>query len=481
MPTRNLLFVQADQLNATVLSCYGGPVDTPNIDRIAERGTRFDGATCPTPFCSPSRASMVTGQYPHAHGITHNVMRRDYPAVDAPATEEGITADDDTLGRLLGEQGYDTHHYGKWHLLDDDLPHYPDMYREHHEYAAEMADRFAAVRERPREEWMDWYGWALPVERDRQYAEAVAAADWSDTPGHDEFLRKMGRLAFDTDETFDARVADQTVERLAVAEEPFAVTASFNMPHDPNVVPEPYYEAFDPSDLALPDNEAREARFSEEWSRDYVTRVGERGLREFLRVYYAMVKLVDDQVGRLLDALVERGAREDTVVVFTADHGDMCGGHGMVWKSTAAFYEEVLRVPLLIDAPGHDAATAGAAGLVDLPPTVCDLLGVEQPAGVQGRSLVPALDGETVRRYTFAERADSHPDRVRERPTEPEGAFAVRDHETGLKYARYPDGDEFLYDVTAGETENLVDDPAHADHRERLAAELAAWQDRTGW
>ncbi|MFB6217912.1 MAG: sulfatase, partial [Halobacteriaceae archaeon] len=377
----NVLLVVVDQLAAHTVGCYGGPVPTPNIDRLAVEGARFTDATCPTPFCSPSRASLATGQYPHRHGIVHNVMRRDYPRSRAEPTEEGLRADDPTVGRLLADAGYDTHHYGKFHLLDEDLPYYPDMFTEHDAYAKGMAGRFRAVRARPREEWMDWYGWALPVTVDDRYREAVdpVREELAAAGGHDEFLTKMGRLEFDPGDTFDWQVADRAAGRIESADEPFFLTASFNWPHDPNVVPDPWYSEFDPDDLSLPDNYgAFEDRFAGDWSREYVSLVGERGVREFLRVYYGMVAFVDDQVGRVLDALDRRGVADDTLVVFTSDHGDMAGGHGMVWKSTGAFYDEVMRVPLLVRGPGVAADEVDcAASLVDVLPTVWDLLGRE--------------------------------------------------------------------------------------------------------
>ncbi len=115
----NIILLMCDQLNASVPGCYGGPVPTPNLDRLAREGILFDRATCPFPVCSPTRASMVTGLYPHTHGITHNVNQRDYPAIGAPETEEGLKAGDITTEKLLHGAGYRTHHYGKWHLLDD--------------------------------------------------------------------------------------------------------------------------------------------------------------------------------------------------------------------------------------------------------------------------------------------------------------------------------------------------------------------------
>lgn len=145
-----------DQLNAGVLSCCGGPVSTPHNDRIANDGVRFDQAVCPTPFCSPTRASIITGLYPHAHGIVTNIGRRDYPAMKSPETQEGIQHRDVTTEQILFGTGYATHHFGKSHLMDEDLPYYNDMYGEHHEYAAGMADVFAAVRERDPATWMNW-------------------------------------------------------------------------------------------------------------------------------------------------------------------------------------------------------------------------------------------------------------------------------------------------------------------------------------
>lgn len=486
---QNLLLIVADQLTPGVLGCYGGPVPTPNIDRLAAAGARFTDATCPTPFCSPSRASMSTGLYPHAHGVVHNVMRRDYPAVSSPPTEEGIETDDETLGKRLDEAGYDTRHYGKWHLMDDDLPYYPDTFREHHRYAQGMAETFRDVKRRPRAEWMDWYGWALPVEVDDRYRTAVEAADhdWETTGGHGEFLAKMGRLEFEPGQTFDVQVADHAVDRLDDVGEPFFVTASFNVPHDPNVVPSPYYERFDPDGIDLPANGDPPAeRFADDWSREFVTHVGEPGVREFLRVYYGMVALLDDQVGRLLDALDARGLADETVVAFTADHGDMSGGHGMVWKSTSAFYEEVVRVPLVVRGPGVEAAEPSfAAELTDLMPTLLDLTGGEVPAHVHGRSLAPYLRGERDPddgpTYSFGERIEPNAERARARVQGGDDAFMVRGD--GWKYARYADGDEFLYDLEAdpGETTDLSDDAAYADRKAVLEDELLDWLDRTGY
>ena len=483
----NVLLVVVDQLAADVLGCYGGPVPTPNVDQLAEEGARFTDTTCPTPLCSPSRASLATGQYPHGHSIVHNVMRRDYPMTKSQPTEEGLQANDETTAKLLAEVGYTTHHYGKFHLLDEELPYFPDMFTEHNEYAKGMANRFREIRTRPRADWMDWYGWALPVSVDERYREVVASVreELEAASRNHEFLTKIGCLELDPEETFDWQVADRATDRIQTADEPFFVTASFNWPHDPNVAPEPYYSQFDPDTLDLPENYGVfEERFAGDWSRDYVSIVGEWGVREFLRVYYAMVAFIDEQVGYLLDALDKRDVTDDTLVVFTADHGDMTGGHGMVWKSTDAFYDEIIRVPLIIRGPGVVADDRECkASLVDLLPTILELTGHGDrvPDDIHGRSLAAVLRGENEGpQYSFAERIE--PDPLGTRSCRPgDDDFMVRSD--GWKYVRYADGDEYLYDLEddPGETEDRSEDPACADQRADLAAQLNAWLDRTSY
>jgi len=483
----NVLIIMCDQLNASVLGCYGGDVPTPNIDRIAHEGVRFDNAVCPTPFCSPTRASIITGLYPHAHGIVTNVNRRDYPAIPSPMTEEGIKAADVTTEKLLHAAGYATHHYGKWHLMDEDLPYYTDMYGEHHEYAAELTGPFHAVRQQERETWMDWYGWALPVEQSAAFRKATEG--WGDRDGLAEFVLKMGRLTLPLEKDFDVRVADKTVEQIGrLRSRPFMITCSFNAPHDPNVVPSPYYEMFNPAQIRLPANRTSlEPRYAADWSRRIVEKTGEPGLREFMRIYYASVKLIDDQVGRILQALESAGVLESTVVVFTSDHGDMAGGHGMVWKSNGSFYDEIARVPLLIRYPAlfKPQHCDLAVDLTDLMPTLLEMTGEPVPPHAQGQSLVPFLTGRAdpalARQYCFSERITAHPQHLRQVHPEARGSFMVRGQ--GWKYWRHPDGDEYLYHLAddPGETRNLARQEAHQDQKRVMIGALRAWLNRTGW
>jgi len=472
-----------DQLSACVLGCYGGPVPTPNLDGLASSGVRFENAFCPTPFCSPSRASLITGLYPHTHGIVHNVNRRDYPAIPAPAGQEGLKTTDTTTEGILNSAGYGTHHVGKWHLADEDLPYYPRMFGEHHEYAEIMSERFASVRRRPEDEWLDWYGWALPVTTSAELDDATRALGgrWDGHP-HAEFITKMGRLDLPIEEVFDVQVADRACQLLREAgTQPFMITCSFNYPHDPNVVPSPYYESIDPRAIELPPNYlVREPRFEQEWSRRIVAELGAAGAREFLRIYYASVKLIDDQVGRVLEALASSGQADNTIVVFTADHGDMAGGHGMVWKSTSAFYDEVVRVPLLIQFPGvvAPAVVREPVGLTDIMPTLLDLTGHATPKGVQGESLAPCLTGKggpPGDGFAFSERVAPNRYQTRHLAPATPASFMARCRE--WTYLRYQGGEEFLYHLESdpGETRNLARDGDHGEALGEMRSALDEW------
>jgi arylsulfatase A-like enzyme len=483
----NVLFILCDQLNLRLLSCYGGPIHTPNLERLCRSGIRFDNAVCTYPLCSPNRASLVTGQYPHTHGIVYNVNNADYPEYSGPDTEQGISQRDNTLGKILYRAHYETHHYGKWHLDGDVLPYYPDPYDDQHQYVQEMAGVFQQVRRQPRSDWMQWYGWSLPVTvSDAMKRAAESLRQEAKGSPLSEFVSKAGRLDLPLSEVFDVRVADKTVERLeSLGDQPFFLTASFNYPHDPNVVPAPFYDMVSPDKMEIPANFAfREARFESDWSRKMVVALGMAGLREMLRIYYAAVMLLDNQVGKVLDALERSGRAANTLVVFTTDHGDMAGGHGMFWKSTEAFYEDVVRVPLILSYPAKLApgVNKDAVSSADIMPTILGLSGMPIPAGVEGTNLASALTGSaTAARATFSfcERITPNAAHVRQAAPGMRGSFMVRGEQ--WKYISYSDGGEYMYDLAAdpGETKNVAAAAQYADRKKHLIQALDNWKAET--
>lgn len=473
----NIVFIQCDQLNAKALSCYGGEVDTPNIDSLAKEGVRFTNAACVTPFCSPSRATWVTGMYPHAHGIVGNVPY-------SGKGQHGITEDDTTTDKILNQSGYSAYHYGKWHLTTE-LSYYGQMYRNQNQYPKEMEATFAKVAKMDRAKWMKWYAWRLPV----TVSDVVKKNSKNLKLGvYHDFIAKIGRLDLPVDQNCDVRVCDKTIDAIKASKDrPFIVTASFNYPHDPNVVPSPYYEMFDPDKVSLSDNsDIREKRFEGDWSRHIVEILEEAGTREFVRIYYAMVKLIDDQVGRIIKSLKETDQLDDTVIIFTADHGDMMSGHGMVWKSTHSFYDEIVRVPLIIRYPKFfkPQTCDMAVDFTDFMPTILALADNPIPKQAQGQNLVPYLTGQKdqskARQYTFTERVAAHKKGLRKVEPGTKASFCVRGK--GFKYCKYPD-QEYLYDLRKdpGEQKNVVNDDAYKGRLKKMRTNLKRWLKRTDW
>jgi arylsulfatase A-like enzyme len=484
----NILIIMADQLTARVLSCYGGPVNTPNIDRIANQGILFRNAICTCPFSSPSRASLITGQYPHKHGILHNCMNKDYQMMPGPPTEECICNSDITTEKILNLEGYATHQFGKWHLTQERLSYYPDMYGEHINYAVEMKSFFDSVRLTPAETWMDWYKWALPVSQSSEFIESISSLKpgWSKKT-FGEFVLKMGRLRMDVRDNFDYRVASKTIEAIKInRDKAFMISCSFNAPHDPNVAPSPYYEMFNPDEIVLPENfSATDPYFTNEWSSEMAGGTGESGIREFLRIYYANVRLIDDQVGRILRAVEDCGIAKNTIIIFTADHGDMAASHGMVWKSTSAFFNEVVRVPLIIMVPGLSSSRriSVAVSLTDVMPTIMEVTGNKIPASCQGHSLYGLLTGKEKEKnhypYAFCERVVPNPGYVRRMRENFTGSYMVMSKEE--KYIEYPDGKCFYYDLRSdpGETKNQSENTKYLKNIRFLREELNHWLERT--
>lgn len=484
----NILIIMADQLTPRVLSCYGGPVHTPNLDKLANEGVLFTNAVCTFPVCSPSRASLITGQYPHKHGIFHNCMKIDYPMVPSPATEECLNNNDITTEKILHGVGYSTHQYGKFHLTQDELSYFPDQYGEHLHYAIEMKSFFDSVQFTPRESWMNWYDWALPVSQTTEFLDAISSVktDWENRTNGD-FVLKMGRLRMPLEDNYDYRTASKTIAAIEQGSgAPFMITCSFNTPHDPNVTPSPYYEMFNPENIMLPENyDAIDAYFSKNWSTEIANGMGEQGVREFLRTYYGNVKLIDDQVGRILQALEKKGISDQTIIVFTADHGDMTGSHGMVWKSTSAFYNEVVKVPLIIRFPQQIKPDRFSVpvSLVDIMPTLLDFTGQSTPSSCQGSSLFNLITGKEKEKhrypYAFCERVSANPGRVRQMRDNWTGSFMIMS-ETA-KYIEHADGKCFFYDLKKdpGESRNEYDNPKYSKKIKALKLEMEKWIERT--
>lgn len=456
----NVLIFMCDQLNYKVLSCYNGVVNTKNIDRIADSGVLFSNAYCQTPFCTPSRASFITGLYPHHHGLVGNVMNNDYPVIKGPETEEGIDNSDITTEKLLFESGYKTAHYGKWHLSGETLDCYSDMYREHHEYVDHMHDIFADTQKKDRDSYMDWYGWKMPVTISDKIKQC--RSNISDNTAKNsrlmDFITKIGRLDIHPEDTFDHIAADKCIDFINNnADNKFMLTCSFNLPHDPNIIPNPYYDMIDINKIKLNKNSLPDSYFNNDLSSIIINEMGDDFLYEFLKTYYASVLFIDEQVGRVLYALESNNLMDDTIIIFTADHGDMAGFHNMFWKSTKAFYDDVAKVPLIISYKKKIKPIKydGITELVDVMPTLLELTQTELSNKIDGKSLIDYIsnDKDDTENAALSERIIWNKEHIRK--TDNNGLASYMLRYSRWKYVIYPDGKEFLYDMINDKLENI--------------------------
>jgi choline-sulfatase len=433
MPRPNILIIMADQLAWKALPAYGDPfLKTPNIDRIANRGVRFDQCYTSCPLCQPARPSLWTGRFPHETGVLSN--GRKFPV-------EPIAETLPTMGEIFSAAGYRTVHFGKQHDMGG-------------------LRGFAHVEpQKGVEVEPDHPAWPL---------------------NYDTFRDRYTRL--------------RTVEWLQdyADDAPFLLVADLQNPHDIcNWVGANQGEHEDtppPGDLPpLPDNFEIEDLDQRPVPVQYIccshNRLSQAAVwtkenyRHYLAAYYHYCRRLDDEIGHILDALVARNDLANTLVLFVADHGDGMTSHRMVTKQVS-LYDETTRVPFLVAGPGiKPGASSALVSHLDLLPTLCDLAGLEVPTGLWGQSLVPLLaDPDT----------PAHPYVVSEWHTEwgftvSPGRMVRTDR---YKYTRYLEGDgEELFDMLAdpGETRTLVNDPAHQDaltrHRAILDRHLAATSD----
>lgn len=480
----NVLWICTDQHRFDALGCTGPPVlETPTIDSLADEGVRFEHAYAQSPVCTPSRASFLTGRYPRTTRCRQN--------------GQNLPRDERLVTRLLADTGYECGLSGKLHVSSIDTS------------VASTAEREPARRV---EDGYGTYRWAGTPERGEHH-EWLASRDASTekTPVEGSKYVVRGLAPEDHHTTWCADRAVEFVETRG--ETPWSFSLNFFDPHQPFDPPAAYLDRYlDRLDeVPAPDYEPGELDekplFQEMQRRGDTgydaTAMDAREHRLIRAAYYAMVELVDDAVGRVVDALERTGQREDTLVVFTADHGELLGDHG-IYRKGPQFYDPAIRVPLIVAGPG--VAPGGRVSeafveLVDLAPTLLEAVGEDPHPGMQGRSFWPLLRGETDehRRDVYCEfynaqpyEADwTAPDEVDEealfsRARDPAGVASRTANATMLRTADYklvalhglPGGE--LYDLRADPTEttNRWDDPAYESVKARLLARLT---DRMAW
>ena len=417
----NILLITSDQQHFSTLGATNPKIHTPNLDRLCHEGTRFDRAYCPNPTCSPTRASLITGLYPSMHGCWSIGTKLD----------ERMP----TLGDRLQEAGYATHLIGKLHVQPlkstEDQPSW--------EAQPTLRDL-----DYWRHFWGPWYGFErAEVARmhtneshaGQHYAiwmEEKGLTNWADYfrpwpdkeyPDHPQMkLAREAPVTWDIPEHYHYNywIAERTIANVEQAHSegrPFFTWASYFDPHFPQMVPEPWASMYDPAEMEpgeLTDDELAHMPKPHQLTQDpnadfsawqeahanhgyhYHPHGQDRAwLQRMMAVYYGMVSFMDHTIGQILDRLDELGIADNTLIVYTTDHGDFLGQHGMHMKGPF-HYEDLLKLPFIVRWPNEvpaGRATEALQSLVDLPPTFLAAAGAPIPLYMQGVSQLEVWRG----------------------------------------------------------------------------------------
>jgi choline-sulfatase len=428
----NILIVMVDQLSGPLFP--DGPATflyTPNLSQLAERSVRFNANYCASPLCAPSRAAFMSGQLPSRTGIYDN-------AAEFPSSVP-------TFAHHLRRLGYRTALSGKMHFVGPDQLHGFEERLTTDIYPADFG--WTPDWTKPGER-IDWWYHNLSSVTQAGVAEMTNQLEYDDEVAH--FARQR---IFDFARRDDGR--------------PFCLTVSFTHPHDPYVMRKKFWDLYRDADIPMPDaaisydkQDAHSRRILDACDSQNF-HISEDDIRRARRAYFASISYLDDMIGTLLETLETCGFAENTIVVFTSDHGDMLGERGLWFKMN--FFEGSARVPLLIAAPGRftPRSVSEPTSLLDVLPTLVELAG-GSPTPLDGVSLVPAAAGNaSPERRVVAEYAA-------------EGAIApmVMIREGAFKYIHCEADPPLLFDLASdpGERANLAADPNQAARADRFRA-----------
>jgi arylsulfatase A-like enzyme len=416
MARPNLIYIFPDQLSACWTSVYGNSrVYTPRLDSLAAESLVFERAYTSSPLCTPYRGTLFTGRLPIQTGISQ--------------VGDGIPKGEVPLAALLNEGGYRTSYVGKWHLSGK--PH---------------ANRW--VPPEARGGFQDFLGW------ESHHVDHWKGLIWGDDP--DLAIELKGH---ETDGLTDL-ACGKIRELSGTKEKPFALFISYQAPHPPCNPPDSFLKMYEGKDLFERLNMKRDAWLKyPAWKIDY-------SVQDFLERYLGEVSQMDAAVGRLLDTVDEAGLRDDTIIIFTSDHGEMAGCHGKFGKQV--MYEEAIRVPLIVRHPSgpRGKRTTELFSTIDFLPTILDLCSVESHSGAEGLSHAHLIRGEQQKEVNSSVFISEKELCIRRA-----GAKIVTDY-SGSEVRQLFDLETDPYEMR-----NLAGDPSAATLQEDLHKELLARRD----
>lgn len=476
----NILVILTDQQRRDSLAVYGNSwIHAPNLNALGERSFVFENAYVTQPVCTPSRASIMTGLYPQTTGLIGNGI----PIGDATRTIAEMVSED-----------YLCAYYGKWHLGNDIIPQHG------FEEWISIEDGHIGSSVTGRKEYRfkdaDYNVWLRSKGVDPPRGQSYES--WAATANLPEELTQAAYVGEEGARFIREHPDSQHGDR------PFLLVTSFFEPHPPYTGPlnglyDPASLPVGPAFLMRPETGSLVNRLRADYylagglnplgveGGDIHDTRTEEGWRRLRAQYYANVTLVDRNVGKIMRALAASGQARNTIIVFTSEHGEMAGDHGMLEKRT--MYEEATRVPLFVHVPwlrGEGKTIPGSVSLVDLTPTLLDLAGDEIPEHVEGKSLLPVLVGDqTLADNDVFLQWNGYGDRdlgspsINRMVTAPWRSVVTSDRwKLNLSAADQCE----LYDLNADphEMRNLFDEPDHRDRVREMAARVRVWMHEVG-
>jgi arylsulfatase A-like enzyme len=487
----NILLITSDQQRADCFGFENRHIRTPHLDGLARNGTRFSACITPNLVCQPSRASMLTGLLPLTHGVWDNGID-----LDPKVGELGFAG-------TLAKAGYETAFIGKAHFATKATfapTGTPECMRSHARYGDRWRGPYMGFGhvelivlghinnpmplERP--PVGHYERWLLARGNEEEMLALCTASDGTDTEGAAQTWHSALPAAWHS----SSWIGDRAVNFLEQRDrsKPFCAWVSFPDPHQPFDCPAPWSKLYDPKDMPIPQTHGEDPASMRPWwykatlegvpaladpefrhLRAKVSRMPQQNDRQLAHMtanYYGMISLIDHNVGRILNCLREQGISEDTLVVFTTDHGDMMGNHGLYLKGPWPL-EDLLRVNMIASGPGvaKNKVVDEPVSTLDLPATFYDAAGVSAPMYLQGRSLKALLAGETAARDAAWSEWHVHPSRCGV-------GLQLRTVRTKRYKATFElgSGAGELYDLAEDPLEktNLFADPGHAAVRKEL-------------
>ncbi|SMG48728.1 sulfatase family protein [Paenibacillus aquistagni] len=462
---KHIWLIIADQMRADAMGVENKKVQTPVLDKLAAEGTVFTNAYCASPVCTPSRASIMTGRYPNVHGAWNIGV--------------SLREDEVTLCDSLKELGYRTVGVGKMHFRPQCKTG----------FTAEAEE--VSVRDRGRERDGTYFGFdEHHISEDNMVGEYIEWLRRQDSAVAERFVRDQYRSGDAVRDVWESDIpphlhqsywmAEKSIEQIDKhdVEQPLFLWTSFVDPHHPFNPPRAYAEQYTDVDIPIPEAQQGEFKLRPE----HLQRQGERGywpgggeahqldrahLQRVIRNYYAMITFMDEQIGRINEAWKARGLDDELVIVFTSDHGELLGDHGLMYKGPW-FYEGLTRIPMIIRVPeGTDKKVSALMEHVDIAPTLLDIIGAAIPYGIQGVSQRPVVEGlEAAVRTSAITTYDAHDRGIQ--------AQCLRTNRYKLVlFAGETYGELYDLEVDAEERQNVFFDPAYQAAKLQLLELLA--------